>query len=319
MNLWLTLILSLPTENATARMRAWRALKSCGAAVLRDGVYLLPHRPACHAVLFAVAADVQGAGGSAHLLKVVAEEGAAYASLFDRGSDHAALVAEIELARASLSSNTASATALDVLKATRRLRKASTALAEIDFFPGEAGRQTEAALTELERRVQHAISPDEPVARGGTVARLDPAAFYGRRWATRARPWVDRLASAWLIRRHIDPAAVFVWLPEGAACPRDALGFDFDGAAFTHVGAKVTFEVLLAAFDLEQPALQRLGALVHFLDAGGIEPPEASGVERVLAGLREAIVDDDQLMLVASGVFEGLRVAFETKPEASPA
>ena len=69
----------------------------------------------------------------------------------------------------------------------------------------------------------------------------------------------------------------------------------------------------MSAFDLEQPALRRLGALVHFLDAGGIEPPEASGVERVMAGLREAIADDDQLMLVASGVLEGLRVAFESE------
>jgi hypothetical protein len=105
-------------------------------------------------------------------------------------------------------------------------------------------------------------------------------------------------------------------LVEPRDCPADALGFDFDGATFSHVGAKVTFEVLLAAFGLEQPALKRLGALVHFLDAGGVEPPEASGVERVMAGLREAIADDDQLMLVASGVFEGLRVAFES--EATP-
>ena len=311
MSLWLTLILSLPTENATARMRAWRALKASGAAVLRDGVYLLPHRPACHALLFSVAADVQAAGGSAHLLKVVAEEGAAYAPLFERSDDHKALLAEIDTARAALQDNEA----LDTVKTARRLRKAFAALSEIDFFPGEAARQTAAALTELEHDAQRALAPDEPHARSGEVARLDASAYRGRRWATRARPWVDRLASAWLIRRHIDPAGRFVWLREGARCPADALGFDFDGAVFSHVGAKVTFEVLLAAFGLEQPALKRLGALVHYLDAGGIEPAEASGVERVLAGLREAITDDDQLMLVASGVFEGLQVAFESESE----
>lgn len=316
MNLWLILILSLPTENATARMRAWRALRASGAAVLRDGVYLLPKREACHRVLFAVAADVQAAGGSAHLLNVVAEEGAAYAALFDRSDDYAALLAEMATTRGVLGASNASSKALDALKQTRKLRKAVGALTEIDFFPGEAKRQTEAAMAELEDLAHRALSPNEPRARGGQIARLAAADYRNRRWATRARPWVDRLACAWLIRRHIDPQATFVWLAEPADCPTDAIGFDFDCATFSHVGAKVTFEVLLAAFGLEQPALTRLGALVHFLDAGGVEPPEASGVERVMAGLREAIADDDQLMLVASGVFEGLRVAFESEAAA---
>lgn len=309
MKMWLTLIISLPTENATARMRAWRALKASGAAVLRDGVYLLPARDDCRTLLHGVAADVQASGGSAHLLRVEPEAGARYAALFDRTDDHAALLAEIGQARDTLGGESA----LDAVKHARKLRKAVLALAAIDFFPGEAKRQVEAALDAFERLAARALSPNEPAAREGEIARLDVADFRQRRWATRARPWVDRLACAWLIRRHIDPQASFVWFAEPGACPKDAVGFDFDGAAFTHVGAKVTFEVLLAAFGLEQPALQRLGALVHFLDAGGVEPPEASGVERVMAGLREAIADDDQLMFVASGVFEGLRVAFESE------
>jgi hypothetical protein len=137
------------------------------------------------------------------------------------------------------------------------------------------------------------------------------AHYQGRVWATRRRPWVDRLASAWLIRRFIDPQARFVWLKSPVDCPKRALGFDFDGAAFTHVGARVTFETLLASFGLETPALLRLGVLVHGLDAGGVMPPEAAGVERVLAGMRDVIADDDQLLGAAAGVFEGLWVTFE--------
>ena len=313
MSMWLSLILSLPTENATARMRAWRALKAAGAAVLRDGVYLLPLRDECRGTLAAIATDVQSAGGSAHLLKVVAEEGTAYAGLFDRGDEFAVLLAEIAQARDALGTDTAT----ELMRQARKLRKTFGALAQIDYFPGEAQRQTAAALIEFEALAQHALAPDEPRAFDGEIARLAARDYRGRRWATRARPWVDRLACAWLIRRHIDPQARFVWLAEPTDCPPDALGFDFDGAAFSHVGAKVTFEVLLAAFDLEQPALKRLGALVHFLDVGGVEPPEASGVECVMAGLREALADDDQLMQVASGVFEGLRVAFETEAVSS--
>ncbi|MGN5148609.1 chromate resistance protein ChrB domain-containing protein [Aeromonas enteropelogenes] len=124
---------------------------------------------------------------------------------------------------------------------------------------------------------------------------------------------MDRLASAWLIRRFIDPAARFLWLAAPAECPPDALGFDFDGATFSHLGSRVTFEVLAASFALEAPAIARLGQLVHFLDVGGAPPPEATGVESVLAGLRASIRDDDQLLTAANAVFDGLLATFQPK------
>lgn len=307
MNMWLLLISTLPTENATARMRAWRALKASGAAVLRDGVYLLPDRPACADVLHTVAADVQASGGTAYLLQVGESGTAAFPELFDRRDDYAALLAELTKLRDMLSADNAQVT----LKQARKLRKAFVALAEIDFFPGEAQHQTDAAIGELELQVNRTISPDEPHPVAGVIPRLPLADYRGRLWATRQRPWVDRLACIWLIRRFIDQEACFQWLVTPADCPPDALGFDFDGATFSHVGARVTFEVLLASFGLEQPALVRLGALVHYLDVGGVPPAEAAGVERVLAGLCDAIQDDDQLVQSAGGIFDGLLAAFE--------
>jgi hypothetical protein len=95
------------------------------------------------------------------------------------------------------------------------------------------------------------------------------------------------MASAWLIRRFIDRKAKFLWLDEAKRCPKRALGFDFDGATFTHVGGRVTFEVLAASFGLDaDPALARIAAIVHFLDVGGVPVAEAPGIEAVLAGLR---------------------------------
>ncbi len=128
-------------------------------------------------------------------------------------------------------------------------------------------------MTELEQRVARLDAPGEPRTVPAGVPVVDRAAFQGRLWATRRRPWVDRLASAWLIRRFIDTGARFVWLADPAVLPKRAVGFDFDGAHFSHVGARVTFETLLAAFGLETPALLRLGTLVHGLDAGGVMPP----------------------------------------------
>ncbi len=303
---WILLVLTLSTENATARMRAWRALKASGAAVLRDGVYLLPALDSCRSTLTGIAEDVRASNGMAYLLDANGEE-ASFQGLFDRSPDFGELLADIAKTDASLTEITALAT----LKQARKLRRTFGQLAAIDFFPGEAQKQTDAALQELEQAVNRWLSPNEPHAAAGQIPCLAAEDYRGREWATRARPWVDRLASAWLIRRFIDPDARIRWLASPEECPADVLGFDFDGAAFTHVGAKVTFETLMAAFGLAPAPLTRLAGIVHFLDAGGIQPPESQGIERVLAGLRDTIPDDDQLLATASIVFDGLIAAFE--------
>lgn len=303
---WRLLILSLPTENAAARMRAWRVLKAAGAAVLRDGAYLLPDREPCRATLDAVGADVRAAGGTAYVMEVAGDE-LEFVALFDRSEAYAGLLAELADCRTALTPDTAA----EGLKRVRKLRKAYTALAEIDFFPGAAGRQTAAVLSDLEGVIARALSPDEPQPTDHRISARNRSDYRGRVWATRRRPWVDRLASAWLIRRYIDPDAQFLWLASPGDLPAHALGFDFDGAAFTHVGDRVTFETLLESFALEGAALQRIAALVHYLDVGGIAPPDAAGVERVLAGLRNGIDDDDRLLQAAEQVFDGLLRAYE--------
>jgi hypothetical protein len=308
--LWSLLILSLPTENASARMRAWRALKSQGAAVLRDGVYLLPAQDGEPAALREVVADVRDSGGHAWLLATGSDDdrdGDGFSALFDRSAEFGELMAAI----AQVRTQPPAATAPELLKQARKLRKAFTQLVAIDFFPGEAQRQASAALLELDALAARLQSPHEPLAVAGALTPLSLADHQGRRWATRTRPWVDRLACAWLIRRFIDPQAQLLWLDDPAHCPPDALGFDFDGATFSHVGARVTCEVLMQRFGLQSAALQRLGALVHYLDVGGVQPAEASGIERLLAGLHGAITDDDQLLASASTVFDGLLAAFE--------
>ncbi|HEX2009516.1 MAG TPA: chromate resistance protein ChrB domain-containing protein [Roseateles sp.] len=308
---WLLLVLSLPTDNTAARMRCWRALKAMGAAVLRDGVYVMPASPEHAAALAGVAEDLRQHEGTAYLLdtELPPED---FAPLFDRSAEFGTLLGEIAGNRALLDA----AQAIEVLKQARKLRKSLEQLVAIDFFPGEAQRQVQEALASLELQVNRTLSPDEPSATHSEIVRLKVEDYRRRTWATRQRPWVDRLASAWLIRRFIDPEARFLWLKAPADCPKKALGFDFDGATFTHVGARVTFETLLASFGLETAPLQRLGLLVHSLDAGGVQPPEAVGVERVLAGMREAITDDDLLLQTAAGVFEGLLIAF-TKENAA--
>lgn len=299
---WLLLILSLPTENASARMRAWRALKACGAAVLRDGVSVLPDGVERQATLARISEEVNTAGGQAWLLETRAEE-TAFASLFDRTGEYRQVAADLEDTHAALNTTAAP----DLARLAKKLRKQVTALGEIDFFPGEARRQVLARLDELDRRIRALQSPDEPSPRQSTLVRLDLDDYRGRLWATRARPWVDRLASAWLIRRFIDPEARFLWLDAPADCPAEALGFDFDGAEFTHVGDFVSFETLLHSFGLESDAaLGRLARVVHFLDVGGLPVAEAPGLESLLAGMRASLADDDELLAAAGQTFDFL-------------
>ena len=290
---FLALLVTLATKQSAGRMRAWRALRGLGSATLRDGVYLLPDTPEHARAFEQIAVDVRSVEGTAEIYRLDGRDEIQHQSLialFDRGEDYAALLKSIHAA------NPADP------KAVRLLHRELSALSAIDFFPGEARRQTEEALAALE-----AAASGEPINVSGKIRRLASADFSGRIWATRKHLWVDRMASAWLIQRYIDPDARFVWLDDPKRCPKKALGFDFDGAAFTHVGGLVTFEVLAASFGLRSdPAIIRIAAIVHFLDAGGVPVPEASGIEAVLAGARASAADDDALLIEASRLFDNL-------------
>lgn len=304
---WLCFITSLPTENATLRQRAWRALKSSGASVLRDGVYLLPNLPDNRTFLDGITQDVLSGGGTAMVLDTVEPAGADFKSLFNRSEEYAALLFELAKAAGDLTP----VSVQDVLKQARKLRKTFDQLSQIDFFPGQERAQAESVLVELEQNCARLMSPDEPHAAVGAISLLSIADYQDRTWVTRAKPWVDRLATAWLIRRFIDPNASILWLKSPKDGPKEALGFDFDGANFSHIGTKVTFEVVATSFGLMEPALQRLGLLVHYLDIGGVQPAEAVGVEAALEGLSSTITDDDQLLNLASAIFDGLLTTFQ--------
>jgi hypothetical protein len=279
-------------------MRVWRALKALGCGVLRDGVYLLPYRPAFRQTLQIQAEDVITGGGSAHILVLDSEnqdQQQVFESLFDRSSDYAKLVKEI---RESSQLNFQLEDIVKLHKQIHRLRKEFEAIALQDFFPGAALEQAAAVIEDLDHAINERLTPDEPHAINLRIKRLQLKDYRNRIWATRQRPWIDRLASAWLIHRFIDPEARFVWLAVPDSCPAEAMGFDFDGAVFTHVGAKITFEVLLASFGFtKDAALNRIGALVHYLDVGGIPVLEAAGLETLIRGMRQRFTADDDLLI----------------------
>lgn len=315
---FLALFISLPSQGGTDRVRVWRALKALGSGTLRDGVYLLPDGPQHAASLEAVALDARSAGGTGdvHLLKArdAAHENTLL-RLFDRSADHTALAADVRQCLGEV----ATMDSLAALRREQQLVRRCSHLVAIDFFPGPAQAQVQALMASLRQAVARLVSPDEPSAQAGAVPRADVAQYRKRVWATRERPGVDRLASAWLVKRHIDRQARFVWLRKPKDCPRDAVGFDFDGANFSHSPRGVTFETLLAAFGLEgDAALVRIGTLVHVLDIGGMPVPEAAGIAALLAGASAREADDDRLLKDTLPVFDWLYAHHAAIPDASP-
>jgi hypothetical protein len=302
------LILSLPTRNSTLRMRVWRALKECGAAVLRDGVYLLP-KNADSGALGRIEKDIQSHGCFALVFDAVPQNEADFSARFDRTTEYATLVDKIAAAKTAL----ARLGPRRGLTAVRRQEQALDKLARIDFFAGQAKEQAAVALASLKARYAEIYARNEPRASMKGVRPIDRARYQKRVWATRKAPWVDRLASAWLIKRFIDRDAKFVWIARPSECPKKAVGFDYDGAQFTHVKNRVTFEVLAATFGLDQdPALAKIGAAVHFLDVGGIPVPDATGIETMLKGAKEKARGDDALLTEAMRTFDLLYSAYRT-------
>lgn len=310
---WRMLLVTLPTGGATARMRLWRAVNALGCAALRDGAYLLPASAEQAQRLDELAEDVRRHQGQAWVLAVSASDAQqqhGFRSLFDRSRDYARLEADIEQSRGLL----AEGNAVEVRRLLDRHRRAIAAIQAIDFFPNETSANATAAWEAFRHAASAVLAPGEPHAANGGIIPRDPAHYQGRRWATRRHLWVDRIACAWLIRRFIDPHATFLWLADPHRCPDDAVGFDFDGATFTHVGDRVSFEVLLASFALEEDrALARIAAIVHALDIGGDAPAEAAGFEATLSGLRQSARDDDQLLAESAPILDALHRHFSSR------
>lgn len=307
---WSILIISLPTQNATVRMRVWRALKNLGCGILHDGVYLLPDSAATRAALQEQADEVTNASGSASLLTAQSQDPSqeeSFRALFDRTADYARLIEAIQQFRGELDGLKASA----IRRSVKTLQRDLDAITATDYFPGAAKDQAMHVFKEAGAAVATLFAPDEPHIGKGKIQPLSRKTHQKRVWATRKHLWVDRMASAWLIRRFIDKKAEFLWLEKPRDCPANALGFDFDGATFSHIGARVTFEVLLASFDLEHdPGLMRLGGLVHYLDVGGIPVAEAAGLELVLRGAQQRCKDDDMLLDEATKIFDDVYTAY---------
>jgi hypothetical protein len=310
---WLVLTATLPTSPSALRVRVWRALKATGAGTLREGVHVLPTTAATAEALWNIERTIIESGAKAHMLVVPARDDTqekAFRALFDRSDLYGELVQSAKEVRGTLKKATDAA----LHKSLRDLERQLTTIRACDFFPGTSRESAANTLNALRREIELHLSPDEPSPGQAVIERHDAADFQNRTWATRARPWVDRLATAWLIRRFVDSAPTFKWLADPKKCPKSAVGYDFDGATFTHVGDKVSFEVVAASFGLDaDPGIRGLAELVHYIDVGGIPVDEAPGFEMLVRGLQAQHLDDGRLLDAALPLFDAVHAALKVR------
>jgi hypothetical protein len=296
---WLLLLLSLPPRPSSLRVRAWRRLKALGAVALKSGAYLLPFSPDRYEQFQWLAQEIQKDRGEATLLKVDRVENMKQPEIVRlfheaRNADYAALTDRYR----KLGSAKGPRLAEELARLARELDR----LADIDFFEAPGRQQALRAREAAERRVTG-------LAKAGTrpAGRLDLEALQGRRWATRPRPHVDRIASAWLIKRFLDPAAEFVFTTADEL-PGDAIPFDMAGVEFGHQGDQCTFETLLHRSGLRDRRLAAIAEIVHEADLrdGKFQREEARGLDLILRGLLAAIKDDQEALAQGLTLFDGL-------------
>ena len=301
---WLVTITQLPTEDPAARMRVLRTLESLGAAVMREGAYLLPDTATNRQALETLADYIGKSAGTAQVLQVNATAPAQQAQLqrlFDRSARYEELIKTVESLRVGFGHSDPSA----ISRVLHKQRREFEAIAALDFFPTEARGRAERALADTDAAVKKLLF-------SGTRSTLGAGERLTRRaWATRNPPWADRLACAWLIRRFVDPEATLTWLEKGEELPSGAVGFGYDGAHFAAGGARVAYEEMLAQLKLgENPALAKIGSIVHFLEMGGIAVPEAAGVQTLLQGAQRRSNSVPELLAEAEKTFDLLYEAY---------
>ena len=314
---WLLLVHQLPAKPAYLRVKVWRRLQALGAVAVKSTVYALPAGEQTQEDFEWLLKEISEGGGEGVIFEARLVDGLSdedVRGLFNaaRGEDYDAVSKEVRAVVEALGPEGAPASRGEARSRLARLRAEVARVATIDFF-GADGRETvEGLLAGLEARLRE----DEAVLEDGQGQSADDEAadvLKGRAWVTRRGVHVDRIASAWLIRRFIDPGARFKFVPAKGYEPGPGeLRFDMYEGEFTHEGDRCTFEVLLPRAGLKDPALAAIAEIVHDIDLkdGKFGRPEADGIRTLVAGICAATADDGERLARGGAVFDDLHRYF---------
>jgi hypothetical protein len=303
------LVHQLPPLPSNLRVRTWRRLQELGAVAVKQSVYMLPDTPESREDFEWLKVEIEGAGGEAIVYSADHVDPAAEAALIEqfrhaRQQAYSELASELQrVQRPRASRQGPPGRRRDLARYRERL----AAIERVDFF-GSAGRDRVVALL---AGLEAAAAPAaKEKGRRGSGGPGDGVQYEGRVWVTRPRPGVDRMASAWLIRRFIDSKARFAFITD-VKNAGDALPFDMFGAGFGHEGDRCTFETLTTRFGITDPAVARIAEIVHDLDLkDGKFGAEAATLGSAIDGLQLSSMDDNILLDHGITLFEALYRSF---------
>ena len=315
---WLMLIHQLPAKPAYARVKVWRRLQALGAVTVKGSVYALPANGETREDFAWLAKEIVESGGEAIVCEAALVEGLSDSELqglFDsaRDEDYTRIAGEARDVAARLRDEPADDALADAATQAARLRKQLDAVVAIDFFGAEARATAEGLVAGLETALKQE-GDDMPDSK--TAAAPPAGALKDRVWVTRQGVQVDRIASAWLIRRFIDPGARFKFVPGTGYAPQPGeLRFDMFEGEFTHVGDRCTFEVLIGHVNLGDPALAAIGEIIHDIDLkdGKYGRAEAAGVRSLIAGIAASSSDDEERIARGTVLLDDLYRSFAGK------
>jgi hypothetical protein len=314
---WLLFVHQLPSHPSNLRVRTWRRLRQLGAIPIKQAVYILPDTPNAREDFEWLKTEVKAAGGDASVFSadnVDAWSDDALVEEFRRSGQeaYATLASDVEtlLKRRSSARRPRGTRAPAVGRLTEVFRQRLTAIESVDFF-GSAGRDR--VITLLNHLEERTLAATRQRDSSKPSSETDASSYHDRVWVTRPRPGVDRMASAWLIRRFIDPGARFGFAADRNAVPEDAVPFDMFGVDFSHQDEGCTFETLCGVFAITEPAVARMATIVHDLDLkdGKYGAPEGSTVSTLIAGLQLAHAEDAELLEHGMALFDVLYRGFE--------
>jgi hypothetical protein len=293
---WLLLLVRLPATHSTERVAIWRKLKKSGAIQIQTSTYVLPDDPPRYETFQWLTQHIRDAGGDATLIRAREIDGFSNERLIDlfkaaRAREYISLREMLRPLIASAGRKSNFGKKLD------RIRKQFREIRETDFFSSPKGADLEMILRKLERT--QPISKSQP--------KLEPGDFHGKVWLTRPRPEIDRVGSAWLIRKFIDPKAKFVFGNKRDSSGR-TLTFDMLDGDFSHDGDDCTCETLLKRFAVQDKAARKIAEMVHDADLGDdkFQRPECIGIDRVLKGWGKEGIPDQEILRRGLQCFDAL-------------
>jgi hypothetical protein len=315
---WLLLIHQLPAKPAYARVKAWRRLQALGAVTVKNAVYALPANDESREDFAWLAKEIEELGGEAIVCEATLVEGLSdddLRGLFEtaRDEDYGRISNEARAIAARLAAEPSDSELAEAATQTARLRRQFDQVVAIDFFGSNSRLAAQGLVSGLEASIQ---------GEGEEMAK-QPAPPAGplkkRTWVTRQQIQVDRIASAWLIRRFIDREAQFKFVPSSGYKPEAGeLRFDMFEGEFTHQGDRCTFEVLVAHAGLNDAALTAIGEIIHDIDLKDDKygRAETAGVKSLIAGIATPGADDEQRLARGAVLLDGLYDSFAIKKEA---